>query len=88
MPSRICLRGHKFIYLLFQAAGTVETPGSPAPTLTIGGGAALVEVGLPDRKILAGGLATHGGRYLVELLAVRGVLVVHGVFPFVGVKKT
>ena len=65
--------------LLFQAARTVETPGSPAPTLTIGGGAALVEVALPDRKILAGGLATHGGRSLVEGLAVRGVLVVHDV---------
>ena len=57
----------------------METPGSPAPPLTIGGGAALVEVGLPDSKILAGGLATHGGRSLVEGLAVRGVLVVHGV---------
>ena len=65
----------------------MEAPGSPAPTLTIGGGAALVEVGLPDRKILAGGLATHGGQFLVEGLAVRGVLVVHDVFPFVGVKK-
>ena len=59
----------------------------PPTTLTIGGGAALVEVGLPDRKILAGGLATHGGQFLFELLAVRGVLVVHDVFPFVGVKK-
>ena len=57
----------------------METPGSPAPTLTIGGGAALVEVGLPDRKILAGGLATQGGRSFVEGLAVWGVLVVHDV---------
>ena len=65
--------------LLLQAARTVETPGSPAPPLAIGGGAALVEVGPPDRKILACGLATHGGRFFVEGLAVRGVLVVHDV---------
>lgn len=57
----------------------MKATSRPAPTLTIGGGAALVEVGLPDRKILAGGLATHGGHFLVEGLAVRGVFVEHGI---------
>ena len=65
----------------------MKATSRPAPTLTIGGGASLVEVGLPDRKVLAGGLSSMCGHFLVEGLAVWGVLVVHDAFPFVCVKN-
>lgn len=66
----------------------MKATSRPPTTLTIGGGATLVEVGLTSKEVLAGGLATHSGKFLVKGLAVRGVFVEHGISFRCGWRKS